>query len=124
MRNKLGITEGEWTAAPNGNIYRRDYRELYEYGGGLAGDFPVAFTTNGNPSWENKYNREANAKLIADAGTTANKCGLLPSELLKQRYELLAELKHVTEAMEVINILPTGKEIIKKSKKLIQSIEQ
>jgi len=32
---------------------------------------------------------EANAELIADAGTTANKCGLLPSELLAQRDELL-----------------------------------
>ncbi len=37
----------------------------------------------------------ANAKLIADAGTTANKCGLLPSELLKQRDELLKALRAV-----------------------------
>jgi len=32
--------------------------------------------------------RIANAALIADAGNTAQKCGLLPSELLKQRDEL------------------------------------
>lgn len=35
----------------------------------------------------------SNAKLIADAGTTINKCGLLPSELLEQRNELLESLK-------------------------------
>lgn len=40
------------------------------------------------------YNeQEANAKLIEDAGTTANKCGLLPSEILKQRDELLEVLE-------------------------------
>jgi hypothetical protein len=35
----------------------------------------------------------ANAKLIADAGNTANKCGLLPSELLEQRNDLLEALQ-------------------------------
>ncbi len=39
----------------------------------------------------------ANAQLIADAGTTANKCGLLPSELLKQRDELIEALKGMTD---------------------------
>lgn len=38
-------------------------------------------------------NSEFNALLIADAGTTANKCGLLPSTLLEQRNELLGMLK-------------------------------
>lgn len=37
----------------------------------------------------------SNAKLIADAGTTANKCGLLPSELLDQREEMLEFLKTI-----------------------------
>lgn len=36
---------------------------------------------------------KANAKLIADAGTTANKCGLLSSELLEQRNDLLKVLQ-------------------------------
>lgn len=43
---------------------------------------------------------EANAQLIADAGTTANKCGLLPSELLEQRDELLNKLKDLTNRIE------------------------
>lgn len=37
--------------------------------------------------------KKADAELIADAGTTANKCGLLPSEILKQRDELLEACK-------------------------------
>lgn len=37
----------------------------------------------------------ANAKLIADAGTTYNKCSLLPSELLDRNNELLEALKNL-----------------------------
>ncbi len=37
----------------------------------------------------------ANAELIADAGNTIQKCGLLPSELLEQRDRLLAALKEL-----------------------------
>lgn len=38
----------------------------------------------------------ANAELIADAGTTINKCDLMPSELLKQRNEMLEMLKELS----------------------------
>lgn len=60
-------TEGQWSAAPNGMVYRRPYTELYEYGGGVAGDHPIAIVTKGHSSWENKFNQEANAHLIAAA---------------------------------------------------------
>jgi len=40
-------------------------------------------------SWECE---DADAELICDAGNTAQKCGLLPSELLQQRDELKEEL--------------------------------
>ena len=43
---------------------------------------------------------KSNAKLIADAGTTANKCGLLPSELLAQRDDLLEALISILEKSE------------------------
>ena len=43
---------------------------------------------------------KSNAKLIADAGTTANKCGLLPSELLEQRDYLLDAVKSFLYAIE------------------------
>ena len=36
-----------------------------------------------------------NARLIQDAGNVAQECGLLPSELLKQRDELLEALKRL-----------------------------
>jgi hypothetical protein len=43
---------------------------------------------------------EGNADLITDAGNTANKCGLLPSELLEQRDELLNVLIWVRRKYE------------------------
>jgi hypothetical protein len=39
-----------------------------------------------------------NACLIADAGNTAQKCGLMPSELLSQRDLLVNSLLEVTES--------------------------
>jgi len=57
-----------------------------------------------------RYNCEieriANAKLIADAGTTANECGLLPSELLSQRNEML-------EMLEILTFTPAFEQVKK-----------
>ena len=39
----------------------------------------------------------ANAKLIVDAGNTANRCGLFPSEILEQRDELLEQLRSIID---------------------------
>ena len=50
---------------------------------------------------QSRHEANANAELIADAGTTANKCGLLPSELLSQRDELLKSLIEVIEFNEI-----------------------
>ncbi len=57
----------------------------------------------------------ANAKLIADAGNTTNKCGLLPSELLTQRDELLEGLqaiKNLLTNQKVLNVETLHKAII------------
>jgi hypothetical protein len=51
--------------------------------------------------------RIANAALIADAGNTAQLCGLLPSELLKQRDELLEAAKGIAE---LLPLTPTQEE--------------
>jgi len=51
-------------------------------------------------SWECE---DADAELICDAGNTAQKCGLLPSELLQQRDELREALKLL---MAGVNRLP------------------
>lgn len=59
-----GYTEGPWFAIGN-SVYRRAKGELYEYGGGVAGDRPLAFV---NAGWEEDgYPVEANANLIAAA---------------------------------------------------------
>lgn len=42
---------------------------------------------------------QANALLIADAGNTAQKCGLLPSELLQQRDELREALQNLMDGV-------------------------
>ena len=51
--------------------------------------------------------QEANCELILDAGDTSQECGLLPSELLKQRNELLVALYqingHIADASNVEN---------------------
>lgn len=70
---KLNITPGEWYIGElRNNIYSKK-----EY------NFKVSIYQ------ETEYDKYDNLILIADAGTTYNQCGLLPSELLKQRDELL-----------------------------------
>ena len=65
MENQdLKHTQGEWSTI-NGIVYRRDYNKLYEFGGGLAGDRPVACTMGKGFYTEDEV--EANAKLIAAA---------------------------------------------------------
>ena len=74
-------TKGKWEVSKSGNpTFNKCV--IAEDGGS------VCFITN----WSDD---EHTAKLIADAGTTTNKCGLFPSELLEQRNELLEALKEV-----------------------------
>lgn len=46
---------------------------------------------------------EANAELFKDSIETANKCNLLPSELLEQRDELLTNLKRLVDRIQECN---------------------
>jgi len=61
-------TPGPWYADKEGYIYRRPLSELYEYGGGIAGDKPLAAAWKG---WYEEgqigYPVKANARLIAAA---------------------------------------------------------
>jgi hypothetical protein len=61
-------TPGPWYHDKDGYIWRRPLNELYEYGGRVAGDKPVACAWIG---WDGEgqtgYPLEANARLIAAA---------------------------------------------------------
>jgi hypothetical protein len=95
---ELGITKGEWKQShrkiPNDpeGMYST---QVYDRNGKTIATLAWYSVQKGNVI---TTTREANAILIADAGTTANKCGMLPSELL-ERYneaiEVLEEIKKV-----------------------------
>lgn len=75
---ELGITKGKWVGVDYAGHYSLQVAPFYG-----ARDLLDEDKTN---------EAEANMKLCCDAGNTAQKCGLLPSELLKQRNELKEEL--------------------------------
>lgn len=67
----LGITKGDWESS-----------EVHSQ---------IITTEDTNICQVFKHDTEegkSNIRLIADAGTTANKCGLLPSEILEQNQKL------------------------------------
>jgi len=71
---ELGITKGEW-----------QYRDHFSDGIIETEETIIGHLMKwGSPEDE----LQSNAILIIDAGNTAQKCGMLPSELLRQRDEL------------------------------------
>ena len=86
--NKLKITTGLWIIEPDNNWecavnIGEEGKECTHF---------INLTNNDIEGWEEMH---ANAMLIADAGNTYQQCGLLPSELLEQRDELLQTLKQI-----------------------------
>ena len=96
---ELGITKGEWKIRlfPDGDDFFVEAPNLNkpELGYGIEIMQEDFGTHNGYP----REQRLADAVLIADAGNTAQKCGLLPSGLLRQR----DELKEALEQIIIIN---------------------
>ena len=88
---ELGITKGEWFW--DGDPSNYDPQEEAPWL--VAGDRAEKIVIYG----EIKIANKKDAELIADAGNTAQKCGLLPSELLQQRDELREALKWVKESI-------------------------
>ena len=85
---ELGITKGEWQY----EVYA-GYFAIQNSSGYLASDLLNADSVG-------SFEAEHNAELIADAGNTAQKCGLLPSELLQQRDELKEALELAVKVMQ------------------------
>ena len=65
-------TPGPWFSDARGNIWRRPLSDLYENGGSVAGDKPIAFVAAG---WRGEgvtgYPVENNARLIAASNPSA-----------------------------------------------------
>lgn len=77
---KLKITKGKWRVSTFSkyNIETEDGRSVASSG---------TYSTN-TDNGEHIIENEANAQLIAEAGTVTNQCGLTPKELLEQRDKL------------------------------------
>jgi hypothetical protein len=108
--NKLNITAGEWKIS---NCSIKDaYSKLETVfeSSMVDTDDHVAGILILN---SNKEQVKANAALIADAGTTANLCGLLPSELLKQRDELREALEICYKSLATYGLHPLIDERVK-----------
>ena len=84
---ELGITKGEWQLDELTNGVSVSTKDVDD-GGDIICDAPE-YAEISMTRW--RYN----AALIIDAGNTAQKCGLLPSELLRQRDELREALKQI-----------------------------
>lgn len=102
----LGITKGEWI------VDKTTVYSLYQVG-----------WDKGKPLMSNRFYLQVypdyrvenceveavfNAKLIADAGNTAQKCGLLPSELLAQRDELISVINSFIRDFEGDYVMRDG----------------
>ena len=83
---ELGITKGEWIGVDYAGHYSIQVAPFYG-----ARDLLDEDKTN---------EAEANMQLCCDAGNTAQKCGLLPSELLQQRDELKEALELAVKVMQ------------------------
>jgi hypothetical protein len=98
----LKITPGEWIVV--------DYGTPIKYvGGGTQPDLLIQSVIVGErrficniDSSATLEQRKANQLFIAEAGTVANQTGLMPSELLAQRDELVEKCKRL------LNLLETG----------------
>ena len=83
---ELGITKGEWIGVDYAGHYSIQVAPFYG-----ARDLLDEDKTN---------EAEANMQICCDAGNTAQKCGLLPSELLQQRDELKEALELAVKVMQ------------------------
>ena len=114
----LGITKGNWWPCC------ADTTPHFVFAGEEGAVCSLGHNEKGEVDYEpmegiiTSTERIANAALIADAGNTAQKCGLLPSELLSKLTELYKEASKVLavgmtdldnllcEVMDIVNSEP------------------
>ncbi len=89
--SKLKITKGNWVAVKS--LGRFDV---------LVNPYSPLHTTSVCSLFGSAKEDEVkgNVNIIIDAANTANKCGLLPSELLEQRDDLLKALQTIASTLE------------------------
>ena len=121
-KKELGITKGEWIVdygSTHGHV-KAVFENINSY-------TPTVALYNYRSKLRNIETTEEelnNAKLIADAGTTANKCGLLPSELFQWKHETLMLLKEIANDTERRYRFTSGANWPKWYDKAINQIEQ
>jgi len=110
-------TKGEWIA----NLEYMPDHTIVEVTSGDSNTEDWAMFTLYNA--KDRKTQEANAKLIADAGTTINQCDLLPSELLSQRNEMLEMLGKITLVFDMFTF-PTEQNLKDYSQEIKQLIKK
>jgi len=112
---ELGITKGEWVWDGDPSNYNPEEEAPWL----VAGDRFENIVICG----EIKIANKKDAELICDAGNTAQKCGLLPSELLRQRDELREALKEIAECKGAYSMdrLEHATNVIKEAKAIAEA---
>ena len=116
MNTELKITKGEWELI---NTELSDFSLTSV----ICGKKVIAHV---NADRKTSEERIADANLIIDAGNTIQSCGLLPSQLLKQRNELLEALKESQNMLMGVDWsenegFPECKSVFERNEKLIES---
>ena len=110
MNTELKITKGVWRNPEGTTFITCGSKQMIDYAG---------YKTT-------EEEDDANAQLIIDAGNTIQSCGLLPSQLLKQRNELLEALKESQNMLMGVDWsenegFPECKSVFERNEKLIES---
>lgn len=110
---KLNITKGEWKQYNFTSKYNPQHSKME--GRGVYSDRHEIAKTAG----KNQDEADANAILVSDAGNTYQQCETLPSELLRQRKELLQALKEIVNQWDkdimAASYMMEVRELIKKT---------
>lgn len=89
MEKKSDYTEGKWFSDEKGYVWRRDPKDLYQNGGGVAGDMPIAVCGRGWYGDSEGYPEAGNARRIV---ACVNSCKNYTTEDLEEVGENLSSV--------------------------------